>query len=296
MSANGAFFSRPRFEFPLGGRTIPLGEKTIVLAILNCTPDSFSDGGRAYASLDAMHRMEQILEEGADWVDIGGESTRPGAEPVDAAEEWRRIGPVFREARRNNYPLLLSVDTTKAEVAARALDEGAALVNDVSGLRYDPAMASVVSKTGAALAVMHMSGEPRTMQRNPVYEDVVREVSAALAESVALAEANGIPREKICVDPGIGFGKNDAHNFALLRGLPQLARLGQPILIGVSRKSFLGRLLGLEVEERLEGSLAANVAAVLAGAHVVRVHDVRATVRAVRVADALLAQSVGLGH
>jgi dihydropteroate synthase len=233
--------------------------------------------------------LEQVLAEGADWVDIGGESTRPGAEPVSAEEEWRRIEPLFREARRQGFPLPLSVDTMKAGVAARALDQGAALVNDVSGLRFDQEMGPVVARAGAGLIVMHMQGEPRTMQRRPAYADVVREVRAALQDSLTLAEESGIPRERICVDPGIGFGKTDAHNFALLRGLTDLARLEQPILVGVSRKSFLGRLLELDVAQRLEGSLAANVAAVLAGAHIVRVHDVQATVRAVRVADALLA-------
>lgn len=260
-----------------------------MLGILNCTPDSFSDGGRYDSPSRAARRLEEIVKEGADWVDVGGESTRPGAAPVPADEEWRRIRPVLEEARRSGLSLPLSVDTTKAEVAERALDLGAALINDVSSLRFDPGIADLAAARKAGLILMHMRGEPRTMQIDPRYDDLLGEVSGFLAEAAQRATRRGVAREQILCDPGIGFGKTVEHNLELIRALPRLAELGYPLVVGASRKAFLGKILDREVGERLEGSLSAHVAAALAGADVVRAHDVAATVRAVRVADAIRA-------
>jgi dihydropteroate synthase len=282
-----AFPARPWHSFCAGSCRIPLGQRSLVMGVLNCTPDSFSDGGRYVGSEAIARRLEEIAEQGGDWCDIGGESTRPGAVPVSASEEWSRVAPALREARKRNLPLVLSIDTTKAEVARRALEEGAVIVNDVSGLRFDPAMAEVAASARAGVILMHMRGEPRTMQQDPVYENLITEVSEFLKAAAEGARAAGISPESILCDPGIGFGKTVEHNLELIRRLPEMAEMGYPLLVGASRKSFLGRVLDLPVDERLEASLAAHVAAVLAGAHVVRAHDVGATVRAVRVADAI---------
>lgn len=282
-----AFLSRPQRTLRARAHTVVLGERTIVMAILNCTPDSFSDGGVHDSPDHAADRLSQFLDQGADWVDIGGESTRPGAPAIPWDEEWRRIAPVFLEAARG-YPLPLSVDTTKAEVAERALDLGAVIINDVSGLRFDPKIADLAAQTGAGLVLMHMKGDARTMQISPEYQDVSKEVATSLERSIELARARGVADEQIVIDPGIGFGKTAEHNLTLLRDLPHLTRLARPILVGASRKAFLGKSLDLPVDQRKEGSLAAHVAAVLAGAHIVRAHDVRETVRAVRIADEIL--------
>ncbi len=283
--------ARETSVFRAGPHTWELGRVTRVLGILNCTPDSFSDGG-AFTSRDAIaRRLWQIAEEGADLADVGGESTRPGALPVDAEEEWRRILPALEAARRDGYPIPVSVDTTKPEVARRALDEGAAVINDISGLRGGSAIALIAAARSAGLILMHMKGEPRTMQDDPTYDDLLREVRDFLEAAVAAARGAGVPSDRILVDPGIGFGKTVRHNLEILRGASSFSGLGAGILIGSSRKRFLGALLGdLPVEERLEASLASFTAAVLAGAHAVRVHDVRAAVRAVRIADALRAE------
>ena len=273
--------------FRAGSHSWELGRITRVLGILNCTPDSFSDGG-AYPSQEAItHRLWEIAEEGADLFDIGGESTRPGAGAVDAEEEWKRILPALRTAQSHNYPLAVSVDTTKRDVARRALDEGAVIINDISGLRADPGIAGLAAGAGAGLIVMHMLGSPRTMQKRPHYDDLIGEIRRFLSESVRRAEAAGVATEKILVDPGIGFGKTLDHNLAILRQISAFGGLGAGIVIGTSRKSFLGTILDSPVADRLEGSLASAVASVLAGAHMVRVHDVRAAMRAIRVADAL---------
>lgn len=286
--ALSAFARRTRHRLVAGPRLVELGERTLVLGVLNCTPDSFSDGGRHLASEDAARRIEEMADEGVDWIDVGGESTRPGAVPVDAEEEWRRVAPALRAAHSICPDRPVSIDTTKMEVARRAIEEGACIINDVSGLRFEPELADLAARSGAALVVMHMQGEPRTMQVAPAYRDVAEEVAVFLRQAVAEAERRGVARDRILIDPGIGFGKTLAGNLELIRSIPRLAALGYPVLLGASRKSFLGRILDLPVEDRLEGSLAAHVAAVLAGAHVIRAHDVRATVRAVRLADALL--------
>ncbi len=248
------------------------------MGILNVTPDSFSDGGR-FVDLDrAVAQAAALIAAGADMIDVGGESTRPGALPVSAEEEIRRVVPVIRQLAG----VTVSVDTTKAAVAAAALAAGAQVVNDISALRADAEMVAVVREAGAGLVLMHMAGTPATMQQNPQYADVVREVREFLAERVAFAERNGVSRCQLAVDPGIGFGKTVEHNLALLAHVGGLRELGCAVLVGASRKSFLGKTLGRPVDQRLAGSLACAAWAVAQGAHVVRVHDVAETVDVVR--------------
>ncbi|MBI4390373.1 MAG: dihydropteroate synthase [candidate division NC10 bacterium] len=257
------------------------------MGILNVTPDSFSDPGAFLDPSAAAEHALRMVEEGADCLDIGGESTRPGAAPVSAEEEWGRIGPVL-ERLAGRCPVPLSVDTTKAAVAARALQAGAAIVNDISALRFDPAVAAVVAEAGAGLILMHMQGTPRTMQERPAYGDVVAEVGTFLAERLAAATAAGIPREAILLDPGIGFGKTVEHNLALLRHLPDLTGLGRPLLLGPSRKSFIGSVLETGATDRLEGTAAAVALAIAGGAAILRVHEVKAMARVARMCDAIL--------
>jgi dihydropteroate synthase len=258
------------------------------MGVLNVTPDSFSDGGR-YLDVDrAVERARQMADEGADLIDVGGESTRPGAEDVPLAEELRRVLPVVR-AVHAEVGLPISIDTSKAEVAARAIDAGAELVNDVSAGLGDRGMLPLVARTGTAIVLMHRRGTPRTMQRHARYGDVVLDVKRHLERRVAAALAAGVPREAIAVDPGIGFAKNLRHNLALLARLDELATIGVPIVVGVSRKSFLGRLLDVPLEDRAEATVAASLLAVQHGAKVIRVHDVAPFARALRVAAAIWA-------
>jgi dihydropteroate synthase len=258
-----------------------------VMGVVNVTPDSFSDGGVNLDPDDAAATARRMLEEGAAIVDIGGESTRPGSEGVSAEEELRRVVPVL-ERLQGEVPV--SIDTSKAEVARRALELGAQLVNDVTALRGDAHLADVVADSDAYLCLMHMLGEPRTMQRNPVYDDVVSEVAAFLEERLALAVHAGIPEQRICLDPGVGFGKTVEHNFELVRRLDELTRLGRPVLIGFSRKSSLGKLLG--DAQATTGTIAASVGVAVAayerGATILRVHDVREHVEALTAAAAAL--------
>jgi len=251
-------------------------DRPLVQAVVNVTPDSFYDGGRYATTERAVARAEQVLEEGADIIDIGGESTRPGADPVTVEEETARVLPVV-EALAGRIEAPISVDTSKAVVARRSLEAGARIINDVTGFRGDPEMLDCVAAHGAGVIVMHMRGTPRTMQRLTHYESLMGEIVELLADRVALAEKAGVPRERIVVDPGLGFGKTPEDNLVILRRLSVLTELGCPILVGASRKSFLGRLFGWDLEERLEGSVAAAAAAVLAGASIVRVHDVKET-------------------
>jgi len=257
-----------------------------VMGVINVTPDSFSDGGVHFRPEDAIAAGRRMVEEGAAIVDVGGESTRPGSVGVTAEEELQRVVPVLEGLRG----LPVSIDTAKAEVARVAVDElGAVLVNDVTALRADPELAGVVASSAAYLCLMHMQGEPRTMQLDPRYEDVVSEVAAFLEERLDFAVAAGVPEERICLDPGIGFGKTVEHNLELLRRLDELAALGRPVLVGVSRKSTLGRLLG-DPDARTGTTAASVAAAVLAferGASILRVHDVREHVEALTVAAAL---------
>jgi len=265
---------------------IDFARRTAIMAVLNVTPDSFYDGGRRENINQAVADGIAMASSGADIIDIGGESTRPGAAEVSEAEELSRILPVIRELRKE-VRLPISVDTYKSTVARAALDAGADVVNDISALRFDPAMVALVAREKVPVVLMHMQGTPRTMQSHPQYSDVVREVRDFLAAQLYEAMDAGISSEGIIIDPGIGFGKTLDHNLQLLRGLPVLAALGSPLLVGVSRKAFIGKILNLEPDQRLEGSLAAAVGAVLAGANLVRVHDVGETSRALRVADAL---------
>ncbi|OGP99359.1 MAG: dihydropteroate synthase [Deltaproteobacteria bacterium RBG_16_55_12] len=256
------------------------------MGIVNVTPDSFSDGGRYLDPEKAIAHGIRLAQEGADIIDVGGESTRPGSRPLSAQEEMGRVLPVIRGLSRA-VSIPISVDTYKADVARAALDEGADIVNDISALRFDPGMAPLIAAEKVPVVLMHMQGTPQTMQRRPYYQNVVEEVKEFLSGRIRFALGAGVGAERIIIDPGIGFGKELDHNLALLRGLPALASLGRPILVGPSRKSFVGKLLDVGPEERLEGSLAASVAAVLAGAHMIRTHDVKETLRAIRIADAL---------
>lgn len=263
------------------------GGRPWVMGIVNCTPDSFSDGGLCGTREAAVAHARRLVEEGADVLDIGGESTRPGASPVTPDEEFRRVLPVI-EALARDVRIPISVDTSRAVVAEAACRAGARIVNDVTALRGDPRMAEVVAGSGASVVLMHAQGTPRTMQVDPRYDDVVADVGGFFGERLAFAERSGIARERCVLDPGIGFGKRLEHNLALLAHLPRFARFGRPLLVGVSRKAFLGALTGgAPATDRLEATLAAVTHAVLQGAAIVRVHDVRAVRRAVEVAWAL---------
>lgn len=256
------------------------------MGILNVTPDSFSDGGVFLDPDSAVERGIQLAAEGADVIDVGGESTRPGSRGVPLEEELRRVLPVVRRlAKAVGIPL--SIDTSKAEVAAQAIEAGASLVNDVTALRRDPAMATVVARSRTTVILMHMRGTPQTMQRSPRYQDVVREVAAFLGEAAGRAMAAGIERTRILLDPGLGFGKTVEQNLELLRGLPHLISLGFPVVVGPSRKSFIGKVLDADVHDRLSGTLACVALAVRHGVRIVRVHDVRSTVQFIRMGQAL---------
>ena len=260
------------------------------MGVLNVTPDSFSDGGAFLDPDAAVTHAKRMAGEGADLVDVGGESTRPGAEPVPADEELRRVMPVIeRLGPRSTVPL--SIDTSKAVVARAATDAGAVLVNDVTALRGDAGMVAAVAESGAEVCLMHMLGEPRTMQDNPRYEDVVSEVKAFLEERLGFAVAQGIPEERVWLDPGIGFGKRVEHNLELLRRLDEIAALGRPVVVGVSRKRFLGTLTGRAEPDRVPGGIAAAVLAYERGAHMFRVHDVAETRDALTVAAATVGDS-----
>lgn len=259
------------------------------MGVLNVTPDSFSDGGLFYEPEAAIRRGLEMVEQGGDLIDIGGESTRPRSDPVPADEEWRRVGRVIETlSRKVDVPL--SIDTMKSVIAEKAIKSGASIVNDVSGLR-DPAMVRTVASAKAGAVAMHMLGNPKTMQEHPQYADVVGEVKAFLADRIAALQGAGLSSESIAIDPGVGFGKSLEHNLALLRHLDVLAAMGHPVVVGVSRKSFIGLLGAGDKGERLSGSLAAATLAVSRGATIVRAHDVLETVRAMRVADALLRSS-----
>jgi len=265
---------------------IVFDRRTAIMGVLNVTPDSFYDGGRRMDPDKAIAAGVEMAAAGADIIDVGGESTRPGAESVSEQEELERVLPVIRGLRKGVHTPI-SIDTYKSRVARAALSEGADIINDISALRFDPAMASLVAAEKVPVILMHMQGTPHTMQTKPKYNDVVREVGDFVMARVRTALRAGIEAGKIIVDPGIGFGKTLEHNLELLRGLPELSRLGQPLLVGASRKAFIGRILNVTADERLEGSLAVAVAAVLAGANIIRAHDVKETRRAVAIADAL---------
>jgi dihydropteroate synthase len=260
---------------------------TRLMGIVNVTPDSFSDGGQFLAPERAIAHARELVADGADLLDIGGESTRPGARGVSAEEELGRVAPVL--AGLGDIDLPISIDTSKAPVAEAALAAGAQIVNDVTALRSDPTMAALCADRECGVVLMHMKGTPRTMQENPTYDDVVDEVKAFLAQRIEFAVGRGIRQERIWVDPGIGFGKTTRHNLELLRRLGELRGLGRPVVVGASRKRFLGTLTGRDADDRIGGTIASNVLAMKAGAEVLRVHDVAAMRQAMIVAEAVLA-------
>jgi dihydropteroate synthase len=273
---------------------MPIGERTLIMGILNVTPDSFSDGGQFLSADQALARAEEMIAEGADIIDVGGESTRPGGEPVSVAEEIARVVPVIEKlSSRVNTPV--SVDTTKSEVARAALAAGAAIVNDISALRFDFYVADAVARAGAGLVLMHSRGTPATMHRLPPVADVMKEVVSSLRASVHMAERRGVDRESIVIDPGVGFGKTQEQNLELIARLDELiaAFPDYPLLIGTSRKSFIGRILADEsgtpapASDRLHGTMATITAAVLKGAHIVRVHDVKAAAETIRTTESI---------
>jgi len=266
-----------------------LGRRTWLVGVVNVTPDSFFNGGLYFEPARAIEHALALAADGADIIDVGGESSRPGSSPIPAKEEKKRILPVV-EVLKQKGNVLISVDTTKAEVAEAALAAGADIINDISAGRFDPRMLPVAARSGAGLILMHMKGTPRTMQIAPHYDDVLGEVKAFLKERQEAAEACGVRRESILLDPGIGFGKKLEHNLALLNNLEALAGLERPLLVGISRKSFIGKILKLEAPDRLEGTIAAAVVSILHGASLLRVHDLQAIKRAVAVVEAIMSQ------
>ncbi len=305
---------RRQFELRIHGRKVLLGERTLVMGVVNVTPDSFSDGGLYFEPTRAIEHGLRLAREGADWIDVGGESTRPGAKPVAAEEELRRVLLVLRGLRRREPSLTISIDTTKAAVAEEAVRAGATIINDVSGLRFDPQITEVARRYKTPLILMHMRGRPQTMQRRPFARSIWRSVREGLARSIARALAAGVPRSQVIVDPGLGFGKTRRQNFEILAHLDRLAEFGMPILIGASRKSFVqtvvtgqglqprgaprtgswritarGKVTPEDLAALRSGDAAVAALAVSAGAHIVRVHDVSAALPAVRIADAMLA-------
>ena len=286
---------RKIFHLKLRSGTLTLGKRTLVMGVLNVTPDSFSDGGKFFDAQRAVQHALAMQNDGADIVDVGAESTRPGSEGISVAEELGRLLPVL-ERLRGKLKIPISVDTQKASVAEMALGAGAEIINDISGLRTDPELARVAAQHEAALILMHMRGTPRTMQKGPFARDVTRDVVSGLEQSIATAKKYGVARSQIVIDPGIGFGKNYAQNYELLAKLPELAKLGYPLMIGTSRKGFLGATLAKNgkpapVEERIWATAATVAASILNGAHVVRVHDVAEMKQIALVTDALLSLS-----
>lgn len=284
-------FLRKKFRLKLPSRTLVLGERTLVMGVLNVTPDSFSDGGAFFDAGAAVACALEMEQAGADIIDIGGESTRPGSESVSAEEELRRVLPVLARLR-GKLKIPISIDTQKAAVAEAAVRAGAEMINEVSALRNEPGIAEVARRHKVPLILMHMRGEPRTMQKEPLARDVMQDVTRGLQAAVARARKAGLAKSQIILDPGIGFGKSYAQNCELLARLPGLAKLGYPLLVGTSRKAFIGAILGsmknpLPPGERLWGTAATVAASILGGVHIVRVHDVKEMAQVARMADAI---------
>ena len=271
---------------------LDFSKKTYIMGVLNVTPDSFSDGGLYFDKSTAIKRAFQIVEEGADIIDIGGESTRPGSEPITIEEELRRTISVIESlAKETKIPLC--IDTYKSEVAKRALDAGASMVNDISGLRFDPKMPGVVSEYKVPVVIMHVKGTPRDMQQNPVYEALIPEIMDYLRTGMIIARQAGISEDMIVIDPGIGFGKTFDHNLQIIHNLQEFTLLRKPILIGPSRKAFIGKILGdVPVTERLEGTAAAVAISIMNGANIIRAHDVKEIVKVAKVADAIKKEQI----
>lgn len=283
---------RKLFRIKLSSRTLVLGERTLIMGVLNVTPDSFSDGGKFFRPEDAVSAALAMEKAGVDILDIGAESTRPGSTGISGEEELERLLPVL-QGLRGRLKIPISIDTQKSRVAEMAIGAGAEMLNDISGLRHDPKLAEVAARSGAPLILMHMRGTPRTMQKQPWAKDVIKDVCRGLGESVSIARRVGIPPSQIILDPGIGFGKSFAQNYELLAKLPELAKLGYPLLVGTSRKEFIGATLArsgkpLPAEQRIWGTAATVAASILQGAHIVRVHDVEEMVQVARVTDSVL--------
>lgn len=272
--------------------SLDFSKKTYIMGILNVTPDSFSDGGLYFSEKKAIEHALKLVEDGADIIDVGGESTRPGSEPVTLEEEIRRTIPVIK-AISKEIRVPISIDTYKAEVARHALDAGATMVNDISGLRFDPYMPAVVAEYGVPVVIMHIKGRPKDMQQNPVYDALIPEIMDYLRISIRLAIKFGIKEDRIIIDPGIGFGKTFEHNLEIINNLKEFTLLEMPLAIGVSRKAFIGRILGdLPPQERLEGTAAAVAIAIYNGANIIRVHDVKEMVRVARVVDSIIRERI----
>ena len=279
---------RRRFEIELSGNRVELGERTLVVGVLNVTPDSFSDGGRYIDPARAIERALEMEGEGADIIEIGGESTRPGSARLDPEDELARVMPVLRGlAGRLRVPV--AIDTYRSQVAEAAVSHGASIINDVSALRFDPAVADVAAHEGAALVLMHMRGEPATMQKMEPSKDIFAEIETDLAKAIRAAEARGVNRNRIVVDPGIGFGKTLEQNLAILNHVDRLHSLELPVMIGTSRKSFIGKITGRPEDDRAFGTAASVAIAIVRGAHFIRVHDVRQMAEVAKIADAIAA-------
>jgi len=282
------FPKRPIYKLRLPrNRQMVLGERTLIMGVLNVTPDSFSDGGRFFDKPKAIERAKEMIDEGVDIIDIGGESARPFSDPIPLDEEMRRTIPVIEAVRSISKDIPISIDTTKAEVARAALNAGADIINDISALRFDPDMVRVAADFGVPVVLMHMLGTPKTMQENPTYRSLISEIISFLQQRIEVAVEGGIDFEQLVVDPGIGFGKTLEHNLRLIKDLDLFHSLERPLLLGASRKRFIGAVLDLPVEEREVGTAAVNVCGVLAGAHILRVHDVGFHRQAAMMADAV---------
>ncbi|MBN1997549.1 dihydropteroate synthase [candidate division KSB1 bacterium] len=276
--------SRKVYKWTCGDITLELGRRTLVMGILNITPDSFSDGG-LYNSMDsAVAKGLEMVNHGADIIDIGGESTRPGARPVELTEELERVLPVIENlAKKSNVPI--SIDTYKFPVAQAAIKAGAKIVNDISGLRFSPEIAEIVAQSGTGLVIMHIKGTPQNMQKEPRYQNLLKEITEYLNQGIQIAQNAGIPKHGIVIDPGIGFGKTLDDNYRIIKNLSTFTQMEFPVLVGPSRKSFIGNVLDLPPDQRLEGTAAAVTACILNGAHIVRVHDVKEMKRVTSIAD-----------
>jgi len=283
-----AYEANPK-PIKVGNLKLEFGKRTYIMGVLNVTPDSFSDGGKFVRVDDAVSHAIQMIKDGADIIDVGGESTRPGAKSVTVKEELSRVIPVIEKLRKKTK-IPISIDTTKAQVAKVAIRAGANMVNDISGLHFDKKLAKIAARHGVPVVLMHIQGRPRTMQARPHYEDLIGEILDYLCKGIKIAEAQGIYRENIIVDPGIGFGKTVEHNLGILRRLKELRSLGRPILIGTSRKSVIGKVLNLPVEERLEGGAATVTLSIANGADIIRVHDVKEMSRVAKMTDAVIRQ------
>lgn len=274
-----------QYIWSFGSIKYDLLARTYLMGILNVTPDSFSDGGKYFKLEDAYKHGMRMVEEGADFIDVGGESTRPGSERISVDEELRRVIPLIEKLIKN-VSIPISIDTYKSKVAYEALNAGAVIVNDISGLHYDPQMAEVVSNHGASIILMHIKGTPATMQNNPEYENLFDEIFSYLEEGIGKAKVKNI--NQIFIDPGIGFGKTVEHNLFIIRNLKEFKKFGYPILVGPSKKSFIGSILNLPIDERLEGTAAAIAVSVMNGANIVRIHDVKEMKRVVSIVDAII--------